>query len=156
MADFITAALVDPTRFVIASGGGEQAANPIVGLLPFLLIGLVFYALIIRPQKKRQSEKESMLRALSVGDEVVSIGGIHGEIVGMTDDIVELLVADGIVLTMARNAISQPSGPPVADVLDDDDLLFDDDDEHFDDDDATAIDMDDVQLDDADDRSDDR
>lgn len=111
-------------QVVLAQDEGG-AANPIVQLVPFLLIGVVFYLLIIRPQKKRQADQQKLLRTLSVGDEIVTIGGFHGGIVGLDEDTVDVEIADGVIVTMARNAISRTvtEAPVHDDDLDD----FDDD-----------------------------
>ncbi len=124
--------MLSSLSLVLASNGAETTANPIGALLPFLLIGVVFYLLIIRPQKKRQAEQQSMIRSLGVGDAVVSIGGIHGEIVGMTDDTIQLMVADGVIMTMARNAISRPQSTGPDPLAEDDDLFEDDLDDELD------------------------
>ena len=55
-------------------------------LLPMGAIFLIFYFLLIRPQQKRQREHDTMLKALEKGDSVVTAGGIHGTVVGVTDD----------------------------------------------------------------------
>ena len=110
---------------VLASNGETTGANPIAGLLPFLLIGVVFYFLIIRPQKKKQQEQQAMVRSIGVGDQVVTIGGFHGTVVGLTDDAMELELTPGVVVTLARNAISRTLSEPTPM----DDLDFDDEDE---------------------------
>lgn len=112
-----------PSVMVLASNGAGEGTAAIGSLLPFLLIGLAFYFLLIRPQRKRQQEQKAMISSLGVGDDVVTIGGIHGEILDMTDDTVELLIADEVVVTIARNAVSRAQTVPAAD-LDDDE--FDD------------------------------
>jgi preprotein translocase subunit YajC len=94
-------------------GSIELAAAPqgqgggILGLiLPFVLMFVIFYFLLIRPQQKKQKTRNAMLSALSKGDKVVTIGGLHGTIVEITDDIVVLKVNDVTKLTFDRNSIS--------------------------------------------------
>lgn len=111
---------------ILASNGDAASANPIVGLAPFLLIGLVFYFLIIRPQRKRQQTQQQMVRELGVGDDIVTIGGFHGTIVGVTDDTFDLEIAPGTVVTIVRSAVARKVSPPVD--LSDLDAEFDDDD----------------------------
>lgn len=65
------------------SGGGS--GNPILGLLPFVLIIVVMYFLMIRPQRKKQKEKEEMLDNLKSGDKVLTIGGVYGTIDGIDE-----------------------------------------------------------------------
>lgn len=84
-----------------AGGGG------LLGLLmPFVLMFAVFYFLLIRPQQKKNKQRTQMLNALEKGDRVVTIGGIHGTITEITDDIVVLLVNDSTKLTFERSSIN--------------------------------------------------
>lgn len=62
-------------------------------MFPFLIIIMLFYFLMIRPQQKRQKEHEAQLSAAEKGDRVVTSGGIHGKIVGAADDVLTLEVA---------------------------------------------------------------
>lgn len=82
-------------------------------LWPFVLMFAIFYFLLIRPQQKKQKTRASMLKALSKGDKVVTIGGLHGTIVEITDDIIVLLVNDATKLTFDRSAISLGVRPAV-------------------------------------------
>ncbi len=59
---------------------GQSGSGGIAAFFPFILIILIMYFLMIRPQAKRQKEKQKMLEALNKGDKVVTIGGIHGKI----------------------------------------------------------------------------
>ncbi|HUG84201.1 MAG TPA: preprotein translocase subunit YajC [Euzebya sp.] len=121
----ITAAITN--TIVLAETGAESSTSPLVQLLPFLLIGLVFYFLIIRPQRKRQADQKALLRKLDIGDEIVTIGGFYGEIVALTDETVDIEIAADVVVTLARSAIARTIN--VAPVMDDEgfeDTSFDD------------------------------
>lgn len=86
-----------------AEGG---ALAMITSLLPMVLIIVVFYFMLIRPQRKKDKKVKDMLAALKVNDRVTTIGGIHGTIVGIKDDNVTLAVgADKVKLVFARWAI---------------------------------------------------
>lgn len=76
---------------------------------PFILMFVVFYFLLIRPQQKKQKQRNSMLNQLKKGDKIVTIGGLHGTIVEITDDVVVLRVNDTAKLTFDRSAISTVS-----------------------------------------------
>lgn len=101
------------TVIMMASGGASQApqggASGILSFLPFILIFLVLYFLMIRPQAKRQKEQQKMLTELQQGDEVVTIGGIHGTIAGVRDQDNTLIVkiSDNTKVVMDRAAISK-------------------------------------------------
>jgi preprotein translocase subunit YajC len=60
-------------------------------LLPLLLLA-VFYVLLIRPQQKRRKEQQQMVSTLAVGDDVVTIGGLHGRVIGLEDTTMDLAV----------------------------------------------------------------
>ncbi|WP_018130830.1 preprotein translocase subunit YajC [Effusibacillus pohliae] len=74
-------------------------------LLPFLLMILIFYFLLIRPQQKRAKERNAMLAGLKKGDRVVTIGGMHGTITELDDDTVTLRVAENTRIKFERSAI---------------------------------------------------
>nr|WP_263364361.1 preprotein translocase subunit YajC [Paenibacillus sabuli] len=78
-------------------------------ILPFVLMFAVFYFLLIRPQQKKQKQRNSMLTQLKKGDRVVTIGGIHGTIHEITDDIVVLRVNDATKLTFDRSSVNNVS-----------------------------------------------
>jgi len=74
--------------------------------LPFILIFVVFYFILIRPQQKEQKKKEEMIKGLSKNDEVVTIGGIHGVIYNIKDRTVVLKVDDNTKIELDKSAIS--------------------------------------------------
>lgn len=93
--------------FELAAGAGGSGGGGIVGLiLPLVLMFAIFYFLLIRPQQKKQKTRTSMLGSLKKGDKVVTIGGLHGTIMEITDDIVVLRVNDVTKLTFDRGSIS--------------------------------------------------
>ena len=78
--------------------------------MPLLLIILLFgvmYFLMIRPQQKRRREAQEMQSRLGPGDQIVTIGGLHGSVVSVTDDVVTLEVAPGVNVRFARPAIAR-------------------------------------------------
>ena len=68
-------------------------------IVPLIIMFAVFYFLLIRPQKKKQNTRNNMLNALQKGDKIVTIGGLHGTILELTDDTVVLRVNDVTKLT---------------------------------------------------------
>ncbi|GGE75374.1 preprotein translocase subunit YajC [Priestia taiwanensis] len=79
----------------------------IIQFLPFIAVIVVFYFLLIRPQQKRQKAVLLMQSELKAGDKVVTIGGFHGIIDSITDDVVVIKSGDGSRLTFDRNAIRE-------------------------------------------------
>ena len=73
----------------------------------FAVIALAFFVLIVLPQRRRATAHRALLAALGIGDEVVTIGGILGTIRALDDEKIELEVAEGVVITVARNAVAQ-------------------------------------------------
>jgi len=72
----------------------------------FVLLAAAFFFLVVRPQRRQMAAHRALVAALSVGDEVITTGGIHGTIRGLTDDAVELEIAPGVVIRVARAAIA--------------------------------------------------
>lgn len=90
-----------------------QGANPLAMWMPIILIFVIMYFLILRPQAKRQKEHQKMLESLQKGDEVLTAGGIYGTIVGMKekDSLVIVEVDKNVKLTMARSGIARKIVP---------------------------------------------
>jgi preprotein translocase subunit YajC len=82
------------------------------------LLAGAFFVLVVRPQRRQLAQRRALIQSLEVGDEVISAGGIHGTIVGMDETTVRLHVADGVDLTLAREAVSSRRAPEV-DLTDD-------------------------------------
>ena len=83
-----------------------QAANPIINLLPLILIFVIFYFLLIRPQKTKEKQRQKMLSALNKNDEVVTTGGIHGTIINVKDKSVILRIDENVKIEIEKNCIA--------------------------------------------------
>jgi preprotein translocase subunit YajC len=95
--------MIQSFQYAAGAGGGGS----ILGLVgPFVLMFVVFYFLLIRPQQKKTKTRNAMLKALKKGDKIVTIGGLHGTIMEISDDIVFLRVNDVTKLTFDRGSIS--------------------------------------------------
>ena len=79
--------------------------NPIQQFAPFILVFLVFYFLMIRPQKKKLEEESAMLGALGKGDEIYTKSGMLGTIYGMTEKVITLEITDGVKIKILRSQI---------------------------------------------------
>lgn len=86
----------------------------LLGLLPIVLIGAVFYLLIIRPSRNRQRQQREMIQQVGPGTEVMTTAGVFGTVVDTTDDEVFIEVAPGVVLRMLKAAIGRVVEPDVA------------------------------------------
>ncbi|MBO4731363.1 MAG: preprotein translocase subunit YajC [Spirochaetaceae bacterium] len=78
----------------------------LVSMLPLLLVFVIFYFLLIRPQSKKQKETEKMIAALKKGDKIVTIGGIHGVISSTKENTVIVKVDDNTKIEFSRSAIA--------------------------------------------------
>ena len=88
--------------------GGAQPGSGVAALLPILLIGLVFYLLILRPQTKQRKQHETTLAKLKKGDKIITRGGLYGKIVnfqGKNDSKVIIDAGSGVKLNIARSHI---------------------------------------------------
>jgi preprotein translocase subunit YajC len=88
------------------AGGGASGGGMMGALLPLLLMFLVFYVLLIRPQQKRSKQHKEFLNSLQKGDEVITSGGIHGKVTGITENVVTLEVADKVRIKVQRGNIA--------------------------------------------------
>lgn len=78
----------------------------LVSYLPLIVIFVVFYFLLIRPQQRRTRDRNAMMSSLGVGDRVVTIGGVHGKVVELRDSTAILQVEGGNLLEFERSAIN--------------------------------------------------
>lgn len=81
-----------PALVLLQAAPGGQGSI-IEFLMPMALIFLIFYFLVIRPQQRRQREHENLLKSIERGDSVVTSGGLHGKVTGVTDDVLTIEVA---------------------------------------------------------------
>jgi preprotein translocase subunit YajC len=88
-----------------AQGAGQPSA--IASFLPLILIFVVFYFLLIRPQTKRAKEHRAMVAALEVGSEVVTSGGILGKVTELGDQILTVEIASGVQVKVQRHTVTQ-------------------------------------------------
>jgi preprotein translocase subunit YajC len=92
--------------FAQAATGAGGTASEFAALLPMVLIFVVFYFLLIRPQQKKAKEHQSMLGRLAAGDEVVTAGGILGKVVEVGDNFTTIEIADGVRIKIQKYQIT--------------------------------------------------
>jgi preprotein translocase subunit YajC len=88
-----------------AAGGGAEGPGFIATILPLVLIFVIFYVLIIRPQTKRMKQHRQMVQNLEKGDEVVTGGGFFGRVVRVNEDSVTVELAEGVRVKAQRDSI---------------------------------------------------
>lgn len=101
--------------FPLLAQAAPPAQSPLGILPPMILIMVMFYFILIRPQRKAQKAQEEMRKNVRVGDKVVTIGGIHGMVSGVTDKTVSIKVADALSLKFDRAAIATVESKSKAD-----------------------------------------
>jgi preprotein translocase subunit YajC len=92
-----------PSAYAQAAGGAQP--NALMQMLPLVLIFVVFYFLLIRPQTKRAKEHRAMVAALGVGDEVVTGGGLLGKVTEVSDQFLTVEIADGVAVKIQRHTV---------------------------------------------------
>ncbi len=87
--------------------GAAGQSGALMQFLPLILIFVVFYFLLIRPQSKRAKEHREMVAALEVGTEVATNGGLLGKVTAVSDQFITVEVADGVNVKMQRHTVAQ-------------------------------------------------
>lgn len=95
--------------YAIGPGGapGGGGASAFAGFVPLIIIFVIFYFLLIRPQQKQLKTHKEMLDSLKIGDSVVTSGGLHGKITGITETIVTLEIAKDVRVKVEKGSISE-------------------------------------------------
>jgi preprotein translocase subunit YajC len=88
-----------------AQAAGGQGGLDLMGLMPLVLLFVLLYFLMIRPQAKKQKEHKTMLQGLQKGDEVVSGGGVLGTVVSVGDQFVTLDISSGVEIVVQKAAV---------------------------------------------------
>ncbi len=88
------------------AGSAPGGTGAIFSFLPLILIFVIFYFLLIRPQSKKAKEHKGMLENLKNGDKVITTGGIYGVIEGIEGDAITLKIAENVKVKMSRSAVA--------------------------------------------------
>ena len=83
-----------------------QAANSVMNLVPLVLIFVIFYFMLIRPQRQKDKEHQKMLANLNKNDEIVTLSGIHGTVVNVKDKSIILRIDDNVKIELEKNCIA--------------------------------------------------
>ena len=102
---FISSAFAQ-TAPAAASAGGDMQSS-LMSMLPLLLMFVVLYFVMIRPQMKKQKEHKTMIDALAKGDEIVTAGGFLGKVSKLGDGYLGIEIANGVEVQMQRSAVIQ-------------------------------------------------
>ncbi len=109
LSDFI----ISPAFAQEAVPAPQSGTEVFMNYVPFILIFLVFYMLVIRPQQKKLVDQEKMVKALQRGDRVVTSGGIHGKVAKVEDnDVLSLEIADGVQIKVDKSSVVSLEAKP--------------------------------------------
>ena len=104
--------MIDSLTFTAAAAAGQNSGSAIlIGILPWLLIFLIFYMLMIRPQQKRLKEHQAAIAAIKKGDEVITGGGIRGRVTKVNDEEIDVEIANGVRVRVVKGTVSQVLTP---------------------------------------------
>ena len=91
--------------YAMGQGGAGQGAGGFSGFIPLILMFVIFYFLLIRPQQKKTKEHREMISNLKKGDRIITSGGIHGKITGLDDTTLTVEIADKVRVKVARSNV---------------------------------------------------
>jgi len=94
------------TAFAMGTGAGGQGAGGIAQFMPLVILLVIFYFLLIRPQQKRSKEHKAMVENLKQGNRIVTTGGIHGTISSLDETTVTVEVAEKVKMKISRGNIT--------------------------------------------------
>ena len=92
--------------YAMGAGGESGQGGGFSAFIPLILMFGIFYFLLIRPQQKKAKDQREMISSLKKGDKVVSAGGLHGVITGLTDEILTVEIAPKVRVKVSRNQVA--------------------------------------------------
>jgi len=90
--------------------GAAGGPSPLLQLFPFVLVFLVFYMLVVRPEQKKRQQQQQMLADLKRNDAVVLTGGLHGRVITLADDVITIEIAPRVQVQFDRSAVQRIVG----------------------------------------------
>ncbi|MBU0547687.1 MAG: preprotein translocase subunit YajC [Candidatus Omnitrophica bacterium] len=89
----------------------QSAANPLIQLFPLILIFVIFYFLLIRPQKQKEKEHQKMIVGINKNDEIVTLSGIHGTVVNVKEKTLILRIDENVKIEIEKNSVAYIKKP---------------------------------------------
>jgi len=99
-------ALVAAPQIALAEGGVGGAGGGLASMVPLVLIMVIFYFLLIRPQQKRFKAHKTMISELKKGDKVITAGGVVAKVVDVQEEDLKVEIADGVRVTVKRDTVT--------------------------------------------------
>jgi preprotein translocase subunit YajC len=89
-----------------AAASAQPSGSFLTAIIPFVLVFVIFYLLIIMPSRKKQKKHQEMVEQLKPGDKIITTGGIHGSVMGVHSDKIEVKIAANVKVDVTKNAIA--------------------------------------------------
>jgi len=89
----------------------SSAASPLVQLFPLVLIFVIFYFLLIRPQKQKEKEHQKMIAGINKNDEIVTLGGIHGTVANVKEKTLTLRIDENVKMEIEKSSVAYIKNP---------------------------------------------
>jgi len=99
-------ASITPLMTQNAAGPAQPGGSFLTAIIPFVLVFVIFYLLIIMPSRKKQKKHQEMVEQLKPGDKIITTGGIHGSVMGVQSDKIEVKIAANVKVNVTKNAIA--------------------------------------------------
>ena len=100
---------------LMAPQQGAQQGNPLMSFLPIVLIIVIFYFFMIRPQIKKSKDQKKFIQSLNKGDKIITIGGIHGKIIEVQETTVTIEVEGNNRLKIEKTAVAMDNSSQLTD-----------------------------------------
>ena len=104
--------MIPGVSFVFAMGGMLEGGSPLLQIVPFVLILAIFYFIILLPAKKKQQKVQEFLDSLKVNDKIITTSGMYGKITRLSEQSVQIQIADKVQIEVSRAAIGGIQGQP--------------------------------------------
>lgn len=105
MLKFLAITLLTLSTNVFAQAAAAPTQNPLMQFLPLVVVFIIFYFLMIRPQKKKFDQEQALLEKLAKGDEIYTKSGLIGTVHGITDTVITVEVSEGVRFKVLKNQI---------------------------------------------------
>jgi preprotein translocase subunit YajC len=102
----VTTTLMNLFAYAQQGAPAGRSGSFITALIPFILVFVVFYLLIIMPQRKRQRKHQEMVQQLKPGEKIITTGGIYGTVMGVQKDKIELKISANVKIDITKNAVA--------------------------------------------------
>lgn len=98
--------MIESFAYAMAGPQDQSSGGGLIGFLPLILIFLIFYLLLLRPQQKKQRMLQLQIKNMKPGDRIITTGGIHGTVASISENDIMLKIADKVKIKLSKSAIA--------------------------------------------------